>query len=273
MIAERDAEVSALKNKLASAREREKRYFLHFSLTNEIMFCYDCAFRLRSVSPNVERITGYAPDELVGRCFHELGIVDPADMEDAIDNAQHVLSGKIVPASIYGVIRKNVERRYAEVSGLPKIHKGEVVGVISVARDITEQIELEKSLRESLEAARMLLDASSDSLILLNTEGTVLAMNEVAALRLGTTVKDALGKCVFSCMPESYTRSRKRHFEKVTRSMKPVHLSETRQGKHYSITIYPLFPHQGRPTRIAINGRETTPRRARIQKLGVRERI
>ncbi|MDT8272080.1 MAG: PAS domain S-box protein [Desulfomonilia bacterium] len=259
VIARLEAEILELKHRLGLLREREEKYHFHFSLTREVLFLYDRSFRIISVSPNVEQVTGYTPDDLLGRSIQDLHILDPADIGDAIDNALHILSGKHVPASIYRVTRKDGEPLFVEVSGMPCLHDGDVIGGISVARDISQQINIENALHESLDAARMLLDSSGDSMILLDTDATVLAMNEVAAMRLGTTVKDALGCCVFSCMPDHLVKTRKQHFDKIVRSEKPVRLTEKRDGKTYSITLHPLCRSPGMPSRIAINGRELTP--------------
>jgi len=121
-------------------REREEMYRIHFSLANDVMFSYDPQFRVESISPNVERILGYKPEELVGRAFPELGILDPSDLDEAIGDALHVLAGGVIHASVYRFITRDGKRRIGEVSGVPHQRGDHVIGVISVARDITDRM-------------------------------------------------------------------------------------------------------------------------------------
>lgn len=260
MISDLEAQIVDLKKKREDLREREEKYHLYFSLTDDVMFTYDNTFRILSVSPNVERVSGYTPYDLIGKTFLGLGIMDPEDMEEALDNALHVLSGRILPSSIYRFTTKNGGRKFFEVTGVPYIQDGEVRGVISVGRDITERLELERSLHESLETARILLDSSCDSMILLDTEGTVLALNERAALQFGSTVKDMLGTSVYSHMAEGTAKRRKKHMEEIIRSGKPGRQTEMREGKSYVIKLHPLVDLKERVARIVINGREITRR-------------
>ncbi|MGC9325079.1 MAG: PAS domain-containing protein [Desulfomonilia bacterium] len=260
VIADLEGQIEGLKKKKGDLYEREERYHLYFSLTDDVMFTYDNTFRILSVSPNVERVSGYTPYDLIGKTFQELGIMDPEDMEEALDNALHVLSGRILPSSIYRFTTKNGKRKFFEVTGVPYIQDGEVRGVISVGRDITERLELERSLQESLETARMLLDSSSDSMILLDTEGTVIALNESAALQFGSTMKDMLGTSVYSHMAEGIAKRRKKHVEEIIRSGKPVRQTETRKGKSYMIKLHPLVDLEETVARIVVIGREITRR-------------
>lgn len=129
---------------LKALQEIEEVYRYHFSYTRDVLYFYDDQFRIQSVSPNVENILGYKPEELIGRCFQDLSLLDNADLGKAVDNALTVLSGKTVMFSTYTFIAKNGTRLFGEVSGIPLMHDGRVAGVISVARDITDRIKAEE---------------------------------------------------------------------------------------------------------------------------------
>jgi PAS domain S-box-containing protein len=126
-------------------REQTERYLIHFSLSNDVMFSYDNQFKVLSVTPNIERILGYKPEELIGRYFYDLTkLIHPEDLEEGLENALNVLSGKTVYSNIYRFITRDGLIKYAEVNGVPIIKEGRVVAMISVARDITDRIEKEK---------------------------------------------------------------------------------------------------------------------------------
>ena len=122
-------------------------YFrIHFSLSNDVMYSYDNKYTLQYITPNVERILGYKPEELIGRKISDLlSIMDPLDHDEVIEDAFHALSGHTIMYSIYRFIAKDRSMKFSEVSGVPIIRDGKVVAVISVAREVTERAATAKS--------------------------------------------------------------------------------------------------------------------------------
>jgi PAS domain S-box-containing protein len=207
----------------------------------------------------VERLLGYKPEELVGRNFQDLNVLHPDYMDEAVDNALHVLSGETIYSSIYEFITKDGTRKFGEVSGVPLIQEGHAVGVISVARDITDRIENRTLLQESEGTAQALLNASTDVMILLDTSGTILALNKAAAERLGKSVKQLLGTCVFDQLPMNVARRRRIYFEKTISSDEPVHFKDENQGRLISSSLYPVHDARGKVSKIAVYAREQQP--------------
>jgi signal transduction histidine kinase len=56
------------------------------------------------------------------------------------------LSGKKIVSAEYGFVTKDKARRLGEVSATPLLRDGEVIAVVGVVRDVTEQRQLEKQL-------------------------------------------------------------------------------------------------------------------------------
>ncbi len=237
-------------------QESAEKYRIHFSLSNDVMFAYDNQFKVMSVSPNVERLLGYKPEELVGRTFQDLNVLHPDYMDEAVDNAVHVLSGETIYSSIYEFITRDGIRKFGEVSGVPLKREGHVVGVISVARDITDRIENSKLLQEDEGTAKALLNASPDVMILLDTSGTILALNKAAAERLGKNVKNLLGTCVFDHLPKNVARRRRIYFEQTINSDEPVRFKDENQGRLVLSSLYPVHDAHGKVSKIAVYARE-----------------
>ena len=117
----------------AALRETAEKYQIHFSLANDVIYTTDGSFVLQSVSPSVERVLGYKPDELIGRSFAELNVIAPEYLQKAIDETLLVLSGESVFSSTYQFITKSGATRYGEISGVPYMRGGKARAVISVA--------------------------------------------------------------------------------------------------------------------------------------------
>ncbi len=179
-------------------REAEEKYIIHFSLANDVMFSYDDQFRILSVSPNVERILGYKPEELIGGTFHDLHVLHPDYMEVAFNNALKVLSGKTVYSSVYEFIAKDGARYFGEVSGVPLMRDDKVVAVVTVARDITKRIEMENSLQESEERYRITLQSMPDAVSIISVKDSrYLYINDAFSKITGYSFEEAIMKTPF----------------------------------------------------------------------------
>jgi PAS domain-containing protein len=77
-----EEDLSVLKKRHEDNLEKLEILNRHFALANDIMYIYDTNFNVLSVSPNVEKLLGYKPEEIIGRPFHELGVVDEMDLEN-----------------------------------------------------------------------------------------------------------------------------------------------------------------------------------------------
>ncbi|UCD57763.1 MAG: PAS domain S-box protein, partial [Candidatus Hydrogenedentota bacterium] len=127
-------------------RESEGKYRLHFENVNDCIFSVDREFRTISVSPSGERLLGYTPEALCGRNFSDIDILAPEYFEQAAADFTRVLAGERISLARCEFIAKDRTRKWGEVSGAPLIKDGEIVGIVSVARDITDQKELERQL-------------------------------------------------------------------------------------------------------------------------------
>jgi PAS domain S-box-containing protein len=176
-------------------RESAEKYRIHFSLTNDVMFSYDNQFRVLSVSSNVERVLGYRPEELVGKTFQEADVLDPESLPVAFENALKILAGNPVYSSIYLFITRDGRRRYGEVSGVPCMQDGRVYAVTTVARDVTERMEMANAIKESEERYRVTLEGMPAAVSIVRvSDSRLLYVNEAFSRITGYTADEALGR-------------------------------------------------------------------------------
>ncbi len=176
-------------------RESEERYRIHFSLTSDVMFSLDRQLTILNVSPNVEQVLGYKPEELTGKTITEANLLHTDDLQEALDKAQHVLAGEVSLSSIFRFATKNGETLIGEVSSIPLSRDGQVVEVITVARDITKRINTENSLRESSERYLHILDSLPSAVCILKAEDTRFTFaNQAFCALSGHEIRDIIGK-------------------------------------------------------------------------------
>jgi PAS domain S-box-containing protein len=139
-------------------RASEEKYRLLFDHSFDIIYSIDRQLRVASVSPSVERALGYKPTELIGRPIHELNLMPQKCMELAFSHIMRVFGGESISASEYEFFAKDGTLKIAQVSGAPLIKNREVVGLISIGRDITEAKKAEELLRSNEKKAQRLAE-------------------------------------------------------------------------------------------------------------------
>ncbi|MBT3311298.1 MAG: PAS domain S-box protein [Desulfobacterales bacterium] len=144
-----EADITRRKQTEEALLKSEKKYRLHFENISDVIYSIDRNFKILSVSPSVERLLGYRPEELIGNRFQDFNVLAPDNYGNAYNDIMRVFSGETIPSSIYEFIAKDGKKLIGEVSGTPVYNNGKVVSIVSVARDITEKKAFEDQLRQA----------------------------------------------------------------------------------------------------------------------------
>jgi PAS domain S-box-containing protein len=135
-----------LEAELASSEERYRRLADN---SGDIVATFDLATNFTYLSPAVERVLGYKPDELVGKSTST--IMHEDDFERSItEYGEHLASGK--PEHQFNFEYRGIRKDGSEVwlLGSPRAirdpNDGELVGFQDVVRDITERKRFEAEL-------------------------------------------------------------------------------------------------------------------------------
>ncbi len=127
-----------------------------------------------------------------------------------------------------------------------------------IKKSITEVKATETRLRESEELIESLLKVSPESSLLLDKEGTILAINEVATQRIGKNVDELIGCCVFDLFSPEVANFRKMQINKVIRSGEPLRFNDEREGMVFNNYIHPVLDVYGKVVRLAVFGNDIT---------------
>ena len=126
-----------------------------------------------------------------------------------------------------------------------------------------------ETLRESEATVLALLDATTETVLLIDTEGKILALNEVAYERLkrlspnpvGNSKQELLGRNVFDLFPPGLTEERRARNASVIRNRVAARFEDERAGHWMDNTIYPIFNQDGDVTKLAIFSYDITKRK------------
>jgi len=119
----------------------------------------------------------------------------------------------------------------------------------------------ENALKKSNETAQALLNASTEPMLMIDLDGTILALNSVVAEILGKSQNELVGMCCYDFFPPELKKSRKARVNEVVRAKKAVRFEDSRKGRIFDHNLYPLFNEDGKVDRVAIFIHNITERR------------
>lgn len=121
---------------------------------------------------------------------------------------------------------------------------------------MAEQKRTEAALQENEAVLRSFLNAVTESALLMDRQGRVLAANETVAKRMGTTLEQLVGSGALDLLPPGVAQERRAHLDAVFRTGVPARFQDERRGRVIDNSLYPVFDPSG--TAIAIIGIDIT---------------
>src|SRR5215211_2787021 len=150
-------DVSERKNVERVIIESEQRFRSLVQNSSDIITILEADGTVRYVSPAVERVTGYKPEEQIGT--NAFGSVHPDDKEQALNTLAEVLKRPgLHPPLEFRVPHKDGSWRYLEHVVNNLLDDPSVNGIVVTSRDVTERTESEERLRRAEERYRTLVE-------------------------------------------------------------------------------------------------------------------
>jgi PAS domain S-box-containing protein len=147
---------------------------------------------IQSWNAGAEKIYGYSATEAIGR--HISMLVPFHQIDDMEYIVEKIRSGE--PVLHYETVRSNKEGRDLQVSlcvSPIKDVKGNLIGVSTIARDITEQKKAEEVIRSANAYNRSLIEASLDPLVTINPDGKISDVNAATVRVTGHSREELIG--------------------------------------------------------------------------------
>jgi len=130
-------------------RESEERLKVIIENVNDVIFQFSPSGIIKYVSPNVEKIFGYKPEDLIGK--HLKKTTPNAEIPKALKALKSILSGKVIKNFEINQLDSRGKKVPMEIS-VSAIKKGKkIIAAQGLMRDITERKKMEKELIQALE--------------------------------------------------------------------------------------------------------------------------
>jgi len=257
-------DVSERKRAEERLRDSEQRLRLHVQRTPLAVIEWDLDFRVVKWNPSAKRIFGYTEQEALGQ--HAYFIV-PSSARPHVDRIwSALLHSKGGLQSTNENVTKDGRTILCQWYNTPLVNeKGEVVGVASLAADITEQKRAEAALHESERRYRELVEHLPDVVFTLSREGIITSLNTAFERLLEWPVSEWVGRSFTLLVHPDDLGDTQAAFLAVLGGRSPVPYELrllTRSGKHLWVEFSVIPQKQGERTIGLLGiGRDVTERK------------
>jgi PAS domain S-box-containing protein len=152
---ELQAEVSERRRVEKALRDSEESYRRLVEEMNDVVYVADRQGELTYVSPAVEALLGYKPEEIIGHRFAEF--VYPGDLSRIEQGFQNLLAGQR-QTDEYRFVAKSGDVRCGRTSSSPVVEDSTTVGFQGLLVDVTESRRASAALEASEERWRLLVE-------------------------------------------------------------------------------------------------------------------
>ncbi len=258
----RDPEADAARRLTADdkLRESELRYRAIAEATGDLLWEVDTQAVITFVNPQCEAMTGFTPQEILGKSPFDLQPPEEAERLEAWF-AQAAASASSISGYECPIRRKDGQLIHTELSVLPFFDRdGKVAGYRGSNRDITQRRRAEDALRQSEATLRSFINALPDPALVLDKRRAARVVNEGLARSLGRTCEELIGKTIPEMLPPGIAEQREARIDEAFRTGKPVIFEDARGSQHYINHIYPILDESGHASAVAVFALDITER-------------
>jgi PAS domain S-box-containing protein len=170
-------------------RESEERFRALIENSSDIIQIVDSEGVIRYVSPSIERILGYRPEEATGRL--SVDFVHPDDLPIVAKGFEKAIQEPNVPVITECRCKhKDGTWRVIRGIGVNRLDEPSLRGFVSNMRDVTEHKQAEEAIRKSEEKYRELADFLPQIVFETDERGNLKFSNRYAFQSFGYTLED-----------------------------------------------------------------------------------
>lgn len=175
-------------------QESEKRFRLLIERSSDVIVMLDAEGIIRYISPSIETLLGYRPQQCIGHNVFEL--VYPEDVAFLKQDFQDFVQQPGGIRTLQGrMVRSDGSWLWIDVHAANYLHDPEVQAVIANYRDITKIVQNEQELRVAKDKLEAILQSVADGIMVQDENGQLLYANKAAADVLDyESVEQMLGK-------------------------------------------------------------------------------
>ena len=263
-------EIGERKTAEKSLVQSDKRYRELMDTANSIIIRKGSNGNIIFFNKFAQKFFGYSEEEILGKDV--IGTIVPETDSTGRDLGAIIKAIKKNPDQYPVNINENKKKsgERVRISWTNKgifDDEGNLIEILSIGTDITEQMHIEELLRYNQENAQAILNSPAGPVILLDKTGYILEINDKGASHLNIEKKVLIGKNIFDIYDNKKAENRRIFFNEVISTGKPVHFNDEYNGKYYDVHFYPIHNSTGIVDRITIFSFDITQNKIRENSL------
>ncbi len=234
-------------------RRSEQKYRSLIDSSLDIIYTVTADGILSSLNPAFEKVTGWKPEEWVGRDYDPL--VHPDDLPTQEERRQRALGGEELAPGEMRVLVKSGGFRLLEFQSAPLYAGNSIVGLIGTARDITDRKKAEERIVEQHSFLKTVLESLSHPFYVVEAKdySVVLANNAAAPGELPPNAK---------CYSLFHRGDRP-----CEGDQHQCPLREIKRTKKPLIVEHIHYDHRGRPRYVEVHGHPILDEKGEVSKI------
>lgn len=213
---------------IETLRKSEEKYREIVENIGDVVHTSDYKGYFTYINPACKKLTGYSPNELIGKHFSE--IIAPEWKQRVIEFYMNQFRNK-TDESLYSfpIATKSGELKWVEQTVMQLKEGNKITGHKSILRDITERKAAEEKLKESEDQLKTIFNEAPDALIVINDQGNIIRWNPQAEKVFGWPLAEVIGKPMRDLIiPEQHKEAHVKGFQ---------HFIDTKEGPIMNKTI------------------------------------
>lgn len=139
--------------------------------------------------------------------------------------------------------------------------------------EVEQRRQAEAHIRDREAKARALINAPTETLLLMDQAGIILDINDTGASRLGTIRESLIGQSLFDLLPEDRSARLRQAVDGIYASGEAADITEYGQDMALDLHFYPVFDDSGRVTRVAVFMADVTASRRMARQIMLLDKI
>lgn len=214
--------LESLKNREAALQESEEDLSITLHSIGDAVIATDTQGRITRLNPTAERLTAWSLAEALGRPLEEVFRIVKADTRETVSNPVALVMerGQVVGLANHTLLlaRDGQEYQIADSAAPIRNAANEIVGVVLVFSNVTEQYRIESALQQEQQFSKLIIDNLPGIFYLYTYPDCRLVMwNKLHETLLGFTAEEMLGRHVWEWHEPEARGALQKHIEELKR--------------------------------------------------------
>lgn len=256
-------QIFQLRSQQRELKEEQENYRRYQDLAGVILIVIDQQGKVKRLNRKACELLGFAEDEILGKDWFEWFVPEPNRQQTRELYLKAIQDKASLPEYHEHPIRNRLGHQHLIFwhNGLLQDEQGKINGVVSSGLNISERKAMETALQRSERMSRAMLDATKESLILLATDGSIMAINQTAASRLCSSADDLIGQSLVELFAPNLAARLQLSLDKVILTGQSSYMEDEDQLHFYSLYFYPVCDADHEVLAVVVFGQDVTERR------------